>query len=121
VAFGKAPPGYLAFLLVPAIATIVGGRWTGSVSGRSGAAPAAVGAAAGVVFAVVMLFAIVASSITLTYGADTDAARRGGHLWIGPDPVTGTLVALAWGVIGGAIGGATSGLRGLRRERTNTG
>jgi hypothetical protein len=121
VAFGKAPPGYLAFLLVPAIATIVGGRWTGSVSGRSGAAPAAVGAAAGVVFAVVMLFAIVASSITLTYGADTDAARRGGHLWIGPDPVTGTLVALAWGVIGGAIGGATSGLRGLRRERTRTG
>ena len=120
-AFGNAPPGYLAFLLVPAIATIVGGRWAGSVSGRSAAAPAAVGAAAGVVFAVVMLCAIVASSITLTYGADADAARRGGHLWIGPDPVTGTLVALAWGVIGGAIGGATSGLRGLRRERTHTG
>jgi hypothetical protein len=120
-AFGNAPPGYLAFLLVPAIATIVGGRWAGSVSGRSAAAAAAVGAAAGVVFAVVMLCAIVASSITLTYGADAEAARRGGHLWIGPDPVTGTLVALAWGVIGGAIGGATSGLRGSRRERTHTG
>jgi hypothetical protein len=121
VAFGNAPPGYLAFLLVPAIATIVGGRWAGSVSGRSGAAPAAVGAAAGVVFAVLMLGAIVASSITLTFGADVDAARRGGHLWIGPDPVTGTLVSLAWGVIGGAIGGATSGLRGSRRGRTHTG
>ena len=121
VAFGNAPPGYLAFLLVPAIATIVGGRWAGSVSGRSGAAPAAVGAAAGVVFAVLMLGAIVASSITLTFGADADAARRGGHLWIGPDPVTGTLVSLAWGVIGGAIGGATSGLRGSRRGRTRTG
>ena len=121
VAFGKAPPGYLAFLLVPAIATIVGGRWAGSVSGRSGATPVAVGVAAGVVFALLMLGAIVASSITLTYGADADAARRGGHLWIGPDPVIGTLVALAWGVIGGAIGGATSGLRGLRRERTRTG
>lgn len=122
VRFGHAPPGYLAFLLVPAIATIVGGRWAGSASGRSGSAPpAAVGAAAGVVFAVVMLCAIVASSITLTYGADTDAARRGGHLWIGPDPVTGTVVALAWGVIGGAIGGVTSGLRGVRRERTRTG
>jgi hypothetical protein len=121
VAFGKAPPGYLAFLFVPAIATIVGGRWAGSVSGRSGATPVAVGAAAGVVFALLMLGAIVASSITLTYGADADAARRGGHLWIGPDPVIGTLVALAWGVIGGAIGGATSGLRGLGRGRTHTG
>jgi hypothetical protein len=116
VAFGNAPAGYLAFLLVPAIATIVGGRWAGSVSERSGAAPAAVGAAA-----VVMLGAIVASSITLTYGADPDAVGRGGHLWIGPDPFTGTLVALAWGVIGGALGGATSRFRGLRGVRTPPG
>ena len=121
VAFGNAPPGYLAFLLVPAIATIVGGRWAGSVSERSGAAPAAVGAAAGVVFGVVMLGAIVASSITLTYGADPDAVGRGGHLWIGPDPIAGTLVALAWGVIGGALGGATSGLRRWTRARTPAG
>jgi len=121
VAFGNAPAGYLAFLLVPAISTIVGGRWAGSVSELSGTAPAAAGAAAGVVFAVVMLGAIVASSITLTYGADPDAVGRGGHLWIGPDPVTGTLVALAWGVIGGALGGATSRFRGSREVRTPAG
>ena len=121
VAFENAAPGYLAFLLVPAIATIVGGRWAGSVSERSGAAPVAVGAAAGVVFGVVMFGAIVASSITLTYGADPDAVGRGGHLWIGPDPVAGTLVALAWGVIGGALGGATSGFRGSRGVRTPAG
>ena len=118
VAFGNAPPGYLAFLLVPAIATIVGGRWAGSVSERPGVAPAAAaGAAAGAVFAIVMLGAIVASTITLTYGAHPDAVGRGGHLWIGPDPVTGTLVALAWGVIGGALGGATSGFRRSRGVR----
>ena len=117
VTFGNAPPGYLAFLLVPAIATIVGGRWAGSVSERSGVAAAAVGAGAGAVFAVVMLGAIVASSITLSYGAAPDAVGRGGHLRIGPDPLTGTLVALAWGVIGGSLGGATSGFtrsRGVR-------
>lgn len=121
VAFGTAPVGYLAFLLVPAIATIVGGRWAGSLSERSGAGPAALGAAAGVVFAVLMLGAIVLSSITLSYGADPEAVGRGGHVWIGPDPVTGTLVALAWGVIGGALGGATSGFRGSRRVRTPAG
>ncbi|HET7929419.1 MAG TPA: hypothetical protein VFM40_07695 [Actinomycetota bacterium] len=121
VAFGDAPPGYLAFLLVPAIATIVGGRWAGSVSERSGAAGAAVGAAAGAAFAVVMLGAIVASSITLSYGAHPDAVGRGGHLWIGPDPVAGTLAALAWGVIGGALGGATSGFRRSRGARRPAG
>jgi hypothetical protein len=121
VSFGNAPPGYLAFLLVPAIATIMGGRWAGSVSERSGGAAAAIGAAAGAVFAVAMLGAILASSITLSYGADPDAVGRGGHLWIGPDPVTGTLVALAWGVIGGSIGAASSGLRRSRGVRTPAG
>ena len=121
VVFGNAPPGYLAFLLVPAIATIVGGRWAGSASERSASGSAAVGAAAGVVFAVVMLGAIVVSSITISYGADPEAVGRGGHLWIGPDPVTGTLVALAWGVIGGSLGGATSWFRRSRGVRTPAG
>jgi hypothetical protein len=125
VAFGNAPPGYLAFLLVPAIATIVGGRWAGSESERSESerseSSAALGAAAGVVFAVVMLGAIVISSITISYGADPEAVGRGGHVWIGPDPVTGSLVALAWGVIGGSLGGATSGFRRSRRERIPAG
>jgi hypothetical protein len=121
VVFGSAPPGYLAFLLVPAIATIVGGRWAGSASERSGSGSAAMGAAAGVVFAVVMLGAIVVSSITISYGADTEALGRGGHVWIGPDPVTGTLVALAWGVIGGSLGGAMSGFRRSRGVRTPAG
>jgi len=121
VVFGSAPPGYLAFLLVPAIATIVGGRWAGSALDRSGSGSAAMGAAAGVVFAVVMLGAIVVSSITISYGADTEALGRGGHVWIGPDPVTGTLVALAWGVIGGSLGGAMSGFRRSRGVRTPAG
>ncbi|HEY3213695.1 MAG TPA: hypothetical protein VGL16_10900 [Actinomycetota bacterium] len=121
VALGSAPPGYLAFLFVPAIATIVGGRWAGSASERSGSGSAALGAAAGVVFAALMLAGCMLSSITLSYGSASEAVGRGGHLWIGPDPVTGTLVALAWGVIGGALGGATSGIRRSRGVRTRTG
>ena len=121
VAFGNAPAGYLAFLLVPATATIAGGRWAGSASGRSGAGSAAVGAAAGVVFAVAMLAACVLSSITLSYGTTAGSVGRGGHLWIGPDPVTGTLFALAWGVAGGALGAATAGFRGWTAGRTRSG
>ena len=121
VAFGNAPAGYLAFLLVPAIATIADGRWAGSASERSGLGSAAVGAVAGVVFAALMLAGCVLSSITLSYGTASEAVGRSGHLWIGPDPVTGTLVALAWGVVGGALGGATSRFRGSREVRTPAG
>jgi hypothetical protein len=111
VAFGNAPAGYLAFLLVPAIATIAGGRWAGSASGRSGAGSAVVGSAAGVVFALVTLVGCVLSSITLSYGTTAGSVGRGGHLWVGPDPVTGTLLAVAWGVAGGALGAVTAGFR----------
>jgi hypothetical protein len=121
VAFGNAPAGYLAFLLVPAIATIVGGRWAGSASGRSGAGAAVVGSAAGVVFAALMLAGCVLSSITLSYGTIAGAVGRGGHLWIGPDPVAGTLFALAWGVAGGALGAVTAGFRGWTAGRTPPG
>jgi hypothetical protein len=121
VAFGNAPAGYLAFLLVPAIATIAGGRWAGSASGRSGAGAAAAGAAAGVVFAALMLAACVLSSITLSYGTTAGSVGRSGHLWIGPDPVTGALFALGWGVAGGALGAATAGFRGWTAGRTREG
>jgi hypothetical protein len=121
VAFGNAPAGYLAFLLVPAIATIAGGRWAGSASGRSGAGSVMVGSAAGVVFAALMLGGCVLSSITVSYGTTAGSVGRGGRLWIGPDPVTGTLLALAWGVAGGALGGATTGFRGWTAGRTRSG
>jgi hypothetical protein len=121
VAFGNAPAGYLAFLLVPAIATIAGGRWAGSASGRSGPGSAVVGATAGVVFALLMLAGCVLSSITLSYGTTAGSVGRGGHLWIGPDPVTGTLLALAYGVGGGALGAATAGFRGWTAARTRSG
>jgi hypothetical protein len=70
---------------------------------------------------VLMLAGCVLSSITLSYGTTAGSVGRGGHLWIGPDPVTGTLLALAYGVGGGALGAATAGFRGWTAARTRSG
>ena len=121
VSFGNAPGGYLGFLLVPAVATLVGGRWAGSTAKGAGTSGAAIGAASGAVFGVAVLAGCLLASITLSYGATSGAESGGGHLWIGPDPVSGTLFALAWGLVGGAIGGASAGFRGPKAERQPTG
>ena len=122
VSFGNAPGGYLAFLLVPALATLVGGRWAGSTAEGAGTSGAAIGAAAGVVFGVAVFAGCLLASVTLSYGATSGAGSGGGgHLWIGPDPVSGTLFALAWGLVGGAVGGASSGFRRPKAERQPTG
>ena len=119
--FGNAPAGYLAFLLVPAIASIAGGRWAGSATEASGSR-AAIGAASGFVFAAVILLGCLLSSVTLSYDAAAGiAGSHGGRLWIGPDPVTGTLFALGWGVVGGALGAATAGVRSRTGARTPAG
>jgi len=122
VAFGGAPAGYLAFLLVPAVASLLGGRWAGAAGERSGRPAATIGALAGVVLAVLVLAGCLLSSITLSYGTPSGAGDpESGHLWIGPDPVAGTLLALAWGVAGGAVGAATAGFRSRRGARTPEG
>ena len=121
VSFGEAPIGYLAFLLVPAVATIAGGRWAASSTKRSGSSGAAVGAAAGVVFAASVFAGCLLASVTLSYGAAAAGGGTQGQLWIGPAPVSGTLFALAWGVVGGAIGGASTRLRSPRAGRRPAG
>jgi hypothetical protein len=121
VSFANAPGGYLAFLLVPAVATLVGGRWAGSTAKGAGTSGAAIGSASGAVFGGAVLAGCLLASITLSYGATSGAGSGGGHLWIGPDPVSGTLFALAWGVAGGALGGASTGFRRPKAERQPTG
>jgi Family of unknown function (DUF6350) len=116
VSYGNAPGGYLAFLLVPAIATFVGGRWAGSAAVGARTSGAAIGAVSGVVFGVVVFAGCLLATITLTYGATSGGGSGGGHLWIGPDPVSGTLFALAWGLAGGAVGGASAGFRRPKAE-----
>ena len=98
------PPGYWAFLLVPAIATVGGGRWAGRTGrGRSSGRERALrGAGAGVVFAVLMgagtWMAVI--DVGLTLNATTTPAS----FTLGASPVGTASLALVWGVIGGALG-----------------
>jgi hypothetical protein len=119
IAFGSAPAGYLLFLLVPAAATVFGGRYASVRAGREGSSGVADGAMSGVVYGVLVGVGCVLASITLSYTGGTGPSV-GGRLWIGPDPVWGTITALGWGIAGGAIGAASVRLRwsGAARPRS---
>jgi hypothetical protein len=84
------PIDYWAFLLVPAIATIAGGRWAaGGVGGRERLIR---GAGAGVVFGVLVGLGAWASSV----------AFQG--VTLGPAPAPTMALGISWGVVGGALG-----------------
>ena len=93
------PAWYLVFLAIPAAASLIGGRTAGRAAG--GRPEAALrGALAGVVYAVLCGVATWAAAIVLPAWS----AILGGSLRLGGEPRTTTLIALVWGVIGGAIG-----------------
>ncbi len=90
------PPGYLWFLAIPAVATVTGG-WR-AARGVSGVRErASRGAAAGLVFAVL----VTAGSAMATLAVSNPSGWRG-HL--GPRPASTALLSLAWGVAGGVLG-----------------
>jgi hypothetical protein len=104
VAFGppaqtELPLPFLLFMLVPAIAVVaVSAR---SITSRSLGARVVDGMASGAVFAAIVWLAAVASRISI----DNATASGGSALIsVGPDPVRTGLLALAWGIVGGAIG-----------------
>lgn len=108
VIFRRAPAGYLAFLLVPVAASLLGGRAAGRRFGASRRERVLVGVTAGAMFALLIGVAAVLSSITVGYGAAFGGDGSAGWVVVGPNVVTGTLCALAWGCVGGALGAATS-------------
>jgi hypothetical protein len=113
----RAPSGYFLFLLVPAIATVIGGRAAARRRGIAGRPATAVGAASGLVFAALVGLASLLSVVTVSYGS-TLVEGSGGSLWLGPEPLGGALLAAMWGVAGGAIGAASEGsFRRRRRDR----
>jgi hypothetical protein len=100
VSFGGAPPGFLLFLLVPLISVTAGA----AVGARASEPPTRIdaalqGALGGLVFAVLVAVTSLLSSVGLHLSG-------GGTVTAGPDPVLGGLVALAWGIVGGAAGGS---------------
>lgn len=115
-AYRPPPHGYLAFLLVPLVATIAGGIRAGR--GASSTRSAVVlGAASGLLFA-----GLVAAAVAF---ARVDVRATGGFLGdsvvrfvLGPELARGTGLAAVWGIAGGAVGGALS--RYVRGTGTST-
>ena len=101
-ALGPAPFQFMLFLLVPLAATIVGG-WLAAQ--RSGARDAEEGAIAGAAIAIpyALWLWLLGLMARLGYVAAVGIEIR---VWVGPGLVSTILVALVWGVAGGAIGGA---------------
>jgi hypothetical protein len=100
------PTWYWAFVLVPAAATIVGGRTAGGAA-RGRREAAARGALAGLVYAVLCTIAAWFAAIVLPLFA----ATIGGSVRLGTDPARTGLFALAWGVLGCTIGSLSLGFR----------
>ncbi len=122
VEYGRAPAGYFLFLLVPAIATVWGGRSAARRSGATGRQAMPIGAASGLVFGALVGVGSVLATVTLSYGS-TFVEGAGGSLWIGPEPLGGAILAAMWGVAGGAIGAATVGgsVRSRRSDSSGSG
>jgi len=105
VVFTRAPWGYLLFLLVPAVATLIGGAWIGRRS--DGAAQRAVRVGlAGFGFALLVAGGSVLAGVSVTLGGAHPTTTA-----FGPDPVAGGLLALGWGVAGGVLGALLFGGR----------
>lgn len=111
-----APLPYFLFLLVPLLATLLGGWWAARKA-RSGSPGdgMAVGAGAGVVHALALTALLVMASFTLTLSGGLGPFIQTGRGHVGPPLLTGALLALVWGVAGGALGGFLAGRRAGRR------
>jgi hypothetical protein len=113
---GPPPRGFLLFLLVPAIAVLVGGilaaRW-GEVRGRLEGA--LVGGMAGAVFAVALTAVLIMALVTARFHGPLSYVATG-YFRYGPYPPYGLELGLVWGAVGGAIGGFLHAVR-TRRSR----
>ena len=110
------PTPYLLFLLVPAVSAALGGRAAARRVATSSEALAA-GALAGVVFAALFGAAVRLGSLRLGVAADLGGFGGGGGFAFGPEPLSTSLLALAWGTVGGALGA----LPGSRRLAASSG
>lgn len=107
--FETAPSGYYLFLLVPALAVILGGRYAAKKRARLRWEAVGVGAASGVVFAVLVAVGSWMASISARVSSPTAGIPEGASVLIGPGVLVAALLALVWGVVGGALGGWLGG------------
>ena len=107
--FAKAPSGSLLFLLVPAVSVVLGGRYAARKRARLKWEAIAMGAASGVVFAVLVALGSWLASISAGLSSPTGGISANASVLIGPAVAAAGLLALAWGVVGGALGGWLGG------------
>jgi hypothetical protein len=107
---------YYAFVAIPVVAVLLGGRAAAKRSDAGTRAEAvSVGALAGVAFALFALGTLVLADVELKVRGSVGAISQLVEARIGPDLWTGVLLALAWGLVGGAVGGL---IRGGLKDRT---
>jgi hypothetical protein len=113
--FAKAPSGYLAFLLVPALSVILGGRYAARKRARIKGEAIAMGAASGVVFAVLVVLGSWLASVSAVLSSPAGGLPANASVLIGPAVGAAGLLALLWGVVGGGLGGWLGGREFPRR------
>jgi hypothetical protein len=107
--FATAPSGYLLFLLVPALSVVLGGRHAARKRARLKWEAVGLGAASGVVFAVLVMLGSWMASVSATLSSPTAGIPPNASVLIGPAVLAPGLLALVWGVVGGALGGWLGG------------
>lgn len=115
---GTAPPVVFLFLLVPLVSVFFGGRLAAR-RGANGSVRESVllGAGAGIAFSLLVLAGAAWSQVSLGLRADLGALfEGGGGVRVGPYALTGALLALVWGSLGGAAGGWWEAMVGDRSE-----
>lgn len=109
--FTKATSAYLLFLLVPALSVVLGGRYAARKRARLKWEAVGVGAASGVVFAVLVGLGSWFASVSVGLSSSAAGIPANASVMIGPGVLAAGLLALAWGVVGGALGGWLGGRR----------
>jgi hypothetical protein len=107
--FGKPPSGSLLFLLVPAVSVVLGGRYAAKRRARIKREAIALGAASGVFFAVLVALGSWLASVSAGLASPAAGIPANSSVLIGPAVGMAGLLALAWGVVGGALGGWLGG------------
>jgi hypothetical protein len=115
--FEEAPSRYLLFLLVPALSVVLGGRYAARKRARLKWEAVGMGAASGVVFAVLVTVGSWLASVSVGLSSPTGGIPVNASVLIGPGVVAAGLLALVWGVVGGGLGGWLGGRKFPPRAR----
>lgn len=124
--FGTAPAPYFLFLLVPLAAAMLGGRRAAALGLDEGVSVSDrravfLGVAAGAVSSVLVVVVGWAASISVSGSLTLDGVTDpSGATRVGPGLLLGGLLALGWGMVGGAVGALVTS-RSTRAARSRAG